>query len=341
MAVLPQDVGACGRQRLIWPAEAAAADGRPVTICPPGSVKVHVDTATGKVVRHSGLPDPLPDVIVLQRISSPKALASMRWMRAQGIAVVLDVDDAMWAVPRPNPAWRPWIGKGGWRVFEQACREADLVTCTTRTLASRYGSHHRVTVIPNRIPAWYLQVPRCDPGPRIGWAGSLATHPGDLAPLTNVIPRLEGLDGIDVVGPADGVADVLGHPITATGWVEWDEYPLAIAETVGVGVASLARSTFNEAKSALKPLEYAALAVPAVVSATRPYRDLARTVPTLTADSDGAWVASLNRLLGYQQEREDLGGRAREAARAHTIEAHWGDQWEAWCRAAARRAALV
>lgn len=41
-----------------------------------------------------------------------------------------------------------------------AWERADLVTCSTPALAERYGKHGRVAILPNYVPASYLEIAR-------------------------------------------------------------------------------------------------------------------------------------------------------------------------------------
>ncbi len=76
---------------------------------------------------------------------------------------------------------------------------ADLVTVTTPALAERYGSHGRVKVLPNLVPASYFDIPTHAPrkvSPTVGWTGSVVTHVGDLDVMGGVIPGVLAETGL-------------------------------------------------------------------------------------------------------------------------------------------------
>src|SRR5690606_32644218 len=137
--------------------------------------------------------------------------------------------------PRHNPATNR-------EHLARACRVADLVTVTTPTLARRYGAHGRVAVLPNMVPAAYLEVAGGGDGATIGWTGSLTTHPTDLQVTRGAVARAAEATGahVRVVGTGVGVADALGlsEPPEATGWIDIGDYPTEMAK-VDVGIVPL------------------------------------------------------------------------------------------------------
>jgi uncharacterized membrane protein YccC len=97
-------------------------------------------------------------------------------------------------------------------------------------------------------------------------------------------------------------------------------------------VAPLAQTTFNEAKSWLKPLEYSACGVPWVGSPSSEYLKLAQLCGAKTAERPKEWYRELRRLIEQLSVREEASGRCREAAANLTYEgnAHlWAEAWQA------------
>jgi len=228
--------------------------------------------------------------------------------------------------------------------LKRACRRADLVTCTTPALAERYAPHGRVAVLPNLVSERYLEVeaPAHD-GTVVGWGGSVATHVGDLEATGGGVARAVAESGarFHVIGTGVRVAKALGlaDEPTATGWVELDGWPDALA-ALDVGIVPLAPGRFNEAKSALKLLEYAAVGVPAVVSPTPDNLRLGYREGFLTtryAHDARTWYEQTAALLSDAEERAHAGAVAREAASRLTYEVHAGRWWDAWTQALANR----
>lgn len=216
----------------------------------------------------------------------------------------------------------------------RACKQADLVTVTTPALADRYGKHGRVAVIPNCVPESYLTVEgEANDPPIIGWTGQVGTHPGDLEICEDAIARACADTGAvwRSVG-SDKPARVLGIR-TAQDQVPFcpfDEYAAMTAQ-LDVGIVPLAAHPFNEAKSWLKGLEYAALGVPFVASPTGPYRKLHREGAGVLAHGSTRWHESVAALLSSVEARAELAGRGREVAARWTIEGNvhlWAEAWE-------------
>lgn len=262
-----------------------------------------------------------------------------------GAAVVVELDDDMQALsprhvlwPAIQPVKNPALN---WRVLREACARADLVTVSTPALAERYGLPGRVQVIPNHIPASYLDVERFEhDGLVVGWSGTVATHPYDLQVTRGAVAKAVAAAGAEftVIGAEAGVQRALA--LTSEPWpvgflrLPW--YPVGMAQ-FDVGIVPLEASMFNEAKSYLKGLEFAALGVPFVASSTAPYRWLAQQGVGQVAVKAKGWDQALRRLLASATVRDDQAARGREWAKGQTIEGNAGMWMEAWGRAAASR----
>lgn len=358
VVVLPGDTSACGYYRLRLPA-GAVQQVRPdwdVKVFHPGHVKVAVG-ADGALWQVQGIPDPKTvDLFVVQRLATRAQVELVRWLRQQGAAVVLDVDDAMWAIHPENsayPAWNDTSPTGcHWRHLGFAAEEADLVTVTTDALARRYGKHGRVEVLPNCVPGdlpQHLQSVRdtLDATPTVGWAGFTATHPQDLRVVGDAVRRAQEDTGclLRVVGDAAGAAADWGVPADAVDTVApvltGLPYYTALT-TLDIGLVPLADTLFNRAKSYLKALEYSAVGLPVVASDTPANRLLAKTVDILLASTPQQWYDHITFLLQHPETARGMGAMAQAQVFAqHTYEANaeaWASTWE---RAMARRAAMV
>ena len=358
VVVLPADETGCGMYRLVWPAH-LLKQARPdwqVEVYRPGDLMVgkHPD---GSLAAVQGIDLDGIDLMVMQRVGSRTYLELLRAVQKRGTAVVLDADDALWAIHRDNTAHKVWNHpRSGvsWRTMDQAAKEADLVTVTTDALARRYGAHGRVEVIPNRVPASVVGAPSIkveDAPVTFGWSGFVGTHPADLHVMGDAPQRLL-LEHPEVhariIGDARGIQeawdldlDAVGDRVSATGAVKFENYPVALT-LLDVGVVPLEDSVFNRAKSALKAAEYAAQGVPAVVTPTPANRQLAEEgYPLAFASTPVQWVEQIRCLLRVPEYREQVSSESLAAAQAHTMENHLGEWEQAWLRAANRRARLA
>ena len=312
------------------------------------------------------------DVLVIQRPTLQFWVQGIPLLQAQGIRVVVDVDDLVDDVHRRNVAAPALRGEGPYgerehaRFVDEACKLADLVTVTTPALLERYGHGHGI-VLPNLVPEAYLSVFGLKQPETVGWSGVLGVHPVDLqatgggvgaaigAPwrfhvigspfseleskvlaAAKVAPEVTIRDlGTDI-----GVRKALGlHcPLSATGYVPFAEYPMALAE-LEIGIVPLTDSAFNRSKSALKSAEMSSLGVPVVMSPTPDNLRLHKLGIGLVAESRGQWKRHVERLIASASMRYEMGEAAREIMAGQTYEGNCWRWHEAWTGQAKERVA--
>jgi len=331
VAVFPSDDGGCGWSRLRWPAENLAAQGHDVVIDPP-DMAFYRRADTHQPIRV----DLDADVAVVQRITRDIGRDFVATLKAGGYRVVVDVDDDLDALHDDHPYLGVLRGEGrSPDNLHAVCEMADVVTCSTPALAERYG-YGKAVVLPNLVPERYLRIRGRRKGrPRVGWTGSPITHVGDWQPMGRLGPVVARAGGMwaawDLTGGA--LMDRLGVPAGARVRVPArplrSGFPESVAE-LSVGLAPLVDSPFNEAKSWLKGIEYAALGVPFVASPLPEYRKLHDLGVGLLADSPAEWAEHVARLLADPGERESLAEAGRAVMANLTYEAHCGRWWDAW-----------
>ena len=351
IAVIPMDDSACGYYRMQLPA-AVVQQARPdwdIELYPPRSVQLAGDPAGLRYVK--GLHDPAGlDLVVMQRVGTPWAVQFLQWCGKNGIATVMDSDDAMWAIDRENTAYAAWNAKDGqhWRWTDAAAQAVDLVTVTTERLASRYGKRHgRTEVLPNCVPAEVgdLTPVAKDSGTiTIGWAGFTATHPRDLLVVGDAVRRVVEETGVKVkvIGDAEGADKAWGVPVEPIPPATLGKPYYTALTALDIALVPLEDNTFNRSKSYLKALEFASVGVPVVASDTPANRALSKTVPILTSETEKDWYHHLHALVtmeGYRKEMSSIGFRSTQ--QFHTYEAN-GERWAAaWERAINRRKMLT
>lgn len=349
--VYPADTSGCGAYRCILPAEALAADGADVRVVLPGrneGLQVSVRVVDGRRVVDSVV-RPDCDVLVLQRPLMGALVETIPYLQAAGVAVVVEVDDDFDTVHPQNVSWRHvQPHKNTWNNREhlhQACHLADLVTVSTPALAARYGKHGRVAIVPNRVPRWYFGVERAaNPVPVCGWPGAVNTHPTDLEVtgrgVGKAVARAKAT--FRVIGPGDLVRRKLDlwHDPEVTGFVSLDRYPRELAR-LDIGIAPLADTAFNRAKSFLKPLELAAAGAACVASPVGEYHAAAAEGLCLLASTPKEWERTVNRLLIDADARAEVSARGRAAAGRHVLEDHLDSWSDAWALALSHAAARV
>lgn len=348
--VIPADRGGCGYYRLIWPGQAVSAARPDWTVSIVAPEKVQSGFVDGKFVGVKGFPDPLPDLLVMQRVGTPGQLAVLRWAHEQGIATVLDFDDAMWCIDKDNLAWRSWNlanrHSQHWKICDTAAEIADLITVTTDGLARRYGRRHgRTEVIPNCVPFSATEIPRLEDNEvfTAGWAGFTKTHPGDCQvskPATKAV--LEAGAALRVIADAEGAAEEWGIDPALVDSVppqrlgpEWYRN-LSALDLMLVGLRD---TPFNRAKSFLKVLEAGSMGVPSIAPDNPPHRALAKAgFPVTLASSPSEWYDAAKMHVAEDADAKSL----RMLAVWQAVQSDWtiegnAERWaQAWERALRR-----
>lgn len=344
VAIFNADEGGCGSYRLLFPAAVLQADGADITIQPKFQAVREQNPVLGDFLYDVPID---ADVVVFQRPLRRELVETIPVLQRRGVAVVIEVDDDFHALPKSHPAVKLFAPRHhperNWRWLQQACELADLVTCTTPALASRYGAHGRVAVLPNCVPGWYLDVEREPHDPvSVTWTGIEATHIGDLEIVGDAIGRVQRDTGCGfrAVGSARTL-ELLGVEGEVLAWRALvdrgpDGYAAAIAGA-DVGLVPLADSKFNQAKSALKMSEFAALGVVPVMSATPDNIRMFQHGIGFLADTPADWARHVRALVTNDAMRVDEAERGREVMRAWTYEQRSHLWWEAWEQALANR----
>lgn len=284
------------------------------------------------------------DLIIVQRPLAQHFASMIEQAKKQGIAVVVELDDDFENVHAKNAVWsnvqpdKQPLSNYEW--LRRSCEMADHVTVSTPSLA-RYAPHGRVTVLPNYISRRNIGVvpvrSRHGKTPRIGWSGTTQTHPTDLQvtkPGINQVLRDTGSEFV-VVGDGKGVRDALAIAksikMTATGWVATDDYITTLCGSMEVGIVPLDNTPFNEAKSNLKGLEYAACGIPFVASPLPEYRELAANGIGELASTPSEWRRIVGRYVANEELRIATGEAYQSIVREkYLLENHVEGWVKAW-----------
>jgi hypothetical protein len=336
------DDGGCGHSRLIWPVEALQKLGHDVTL------GADLDVARAPALGHAPISVLVDaDVVVFQRPLRRELVEIIPVLQRQGTAVVVEIDDDFHALPKGHPGravWAPMRNPDrNWRWLMAACEQADLVTCTTLALARRYAPHGRAAVLPNCVPAWYLDVHGVrDDRVTIGWPGSPQTHIGDLDVVGTAVADVVVTTGarFRAIGGSETLR-ILGVDGETVDWVPLTErgpggYPGRVA-SLDIGIVPLADNTFNVSKSALKALEFAALGVVPVMSPSPDNVRMFQQGIGYLADTPADWARHLRRLIASPNERAEMAARGRDVMRAWTYEGNASRWWDAWAKALRNR----
>lgn len=339
-----QDASGCYWYRLKHPSNAINAAGEhEVVIVEAADKESHprmlVDRQPGRPPMLKAFEVPEADVVVLQRPLRWEHWACIPFMQAEGVRVVVELDDDFENLKPNHAAWRAVQPKFNWECnkehLKRAIKAADALVVATPALAEVYGQDcAEVRIVPNYLPAWFAEVrkPLNEPAV-VGWSGTVASHPNDLKVMGNAVSRIvrEGLGTFSLVGDSDRVKAQLGiRELHDWGWKSERDYPLAMG-TFDIGIVPLERSAFNNAKSALKVLTNAALGNACVASPTDPILALSDDNVCGIAHNQVGWYEHLAFLCRNRDAARELGARARETfLKKYTMEQNAWRFAEAW-----------
>ena len=295
------------------------------------------------------------DTYVFQRRMEETSPAAIRQLRRQGKFTVYELDDNYDALPEDSPGQKV-LRRHSDRLriewMNECIEEADLTTVSTLALKEHYSQYSdNVQVLPNYLDweMWREAPLQCDverPRVRIGWMGWLEWRGRDLEQIRPWIgqwllenPHVDFVSIGERHGNAKAlrkvghvtVHDYLGVPKAQRVTVKAAPFQdlAKITATIDIGLVPLEPSEFNECKSYLKGLEYAACGIPCIASPSEQYNGfVSEGLDGFLAGSPDEWRTALVRLVGDDALRRNMGRNARGKAESLTIQKHWR-QWEA------------
>jgi glycosyltransferase involved in cell wall biosynthesis len=288
------------------------------------------------------------DIVVLARWMHADLVAEIRMARGSGQIVINDVDDHYDRLDPRNQAYGvvasdPVENKDHYRNVILA---SNVVTVSTVALAAHYTSlgAERVVILPNGVEADAFQrqlLPESfNHDPTIGWVGAVPWRSGDVEQLRRCLPEFA----------AKHPAVMFRHDGHVPGWPEFwklaglprdrvTEGPMRppediprLYDEIDVGLVPLNRVPFNDAKSWIKGLEYAAAGIPFVAQDLPEYRRLERDYGIgVTVGGPGQWRRALERYLDPRARSEAAQAnlaRVRALSWDHGHVRHWADLYE-------------
>lgn len=341
----PADWHGCSYYRVEQPLAELARRGHEVHIAAiaRGATAEQMMDADTIVAQRTCLPHPTARWQALRRVNDP---GYRKWLlqgaehhrdlleihqraatRTRRHHLVLDLDDDLWQVDPSSPIAYGFYRDAGVRErLALNVARADTVTCTTERLAERLAElNPNVHVIPNAIPAHLLEHTRPTRNPRlvtIGWAGS-GTHAMDWAQVDTALRSVLGhtRTELHVMGSWSPTwSRIPPERVRITPWItDVETYHRAI--DFDIGLAPLADHPFNNGKSPIKALEYAALGIPVIASPVGPYADFVQHgVTGLLARTPTEWKQHLKALIHDPAARLELGAAARRLAGQYTVD---------------------
>ncbi len=230
------------------------------------------------------------DRFVFERPFTKEAFELVEAFVEAGKTCFIEMDDDFVNLPAYAPAavifaQEPWRK----RYLLELMGKVKAVICTTEGLAEAYGSYaKKVEVIENCIEPekWVVERPHREHRV-IGYSGAYFRSE-DLQQITWLAkdsPWSWTIIGSKVLAEKFNLNWVCGKPI--------GEYQETLRE-IDIGVVPLAKNRFNDSKSDLKGLEFAASGIPFIAS---PSAEYLKHWPEVVAKKPKDWEAMLARLV--------------------------------------------
>jgi glycosyltransferase involved in cell wall biosynthesis len=273
------------------------------------------------------------DLVFFNYTANPWAFAAMGAMcRANGVPMVLDLDDNLFGITQDNPAYEVYKkGSEGLRNFTAIMNEVDHVTCTNSYLRNvichnTTKTHDQVTVLDNYIDLdLYKYTPPFKDNGHI-----TLTHFGSTTHFVDLQNRnfVEGIrrimrdfPNVDflTVGSfvpsfrnnwAQRYQNEFGHADLFT-WVN-DKFP-GVMEKTDLCVVPLENLPYTRCKSAIKFLEMSSAKKPGVWQNIRQYQNVIDGENGLLADSADEWYEALKSLILDTEKRRKMGEAAYQS----------------------------
>lgn len=270
-------------------------------------------------------------VIYMHRLMHNGLADHVRQARAYGQVILNDIDDWYWGLDPSNQAFRathPKVNKvENINNYRSILAASDLVTVSTPYLASRLDWIKAPKVIIKNT----VDVERFTPHthesdhPTIGWAGSTAHRSRDLETVASVLQQLLRSGDFSLQHSGDHPS----HPSFADriGVRDSDVVKLPLSDHIGypsilnfdIGIVPLNVTPFNQAKSDIKGLEYAASGIPFVAQVIDSYQELKDSTGIgRLAKRPADWLKQI-KVLKDPVLRQEEADRNREAIKARDI----------------------
>ncbi len=288
------------------------------------------------------------DVVWVGRPRHYLVLPLIREARRIGKPVLIDIDD--WLLERPDTYNAlQWAGTATSRqTMRAALVAATAATTSTPTIAERCAALGvQAHVVPNAIDCTrFVRRPREDGPLTIGFCGTIS-HRDDVPLVAPALQRLldsqAGRVRVVTAGcpipELQGLAGYSHHESVAA-----TDYPHLLSDLrLDIGLAPLHDTSFNQARSDIKYLEYAATGAATIASPVAEFRVSVRADRGLlvSPNTPDEWYSAILRLVDDSALRQRLATHAYTWVRSERSIAATSDKWCALFRDYATRPSRV
>lgn len=251
------------------------------------------------------------DIIVMQRLMFGSLVEVLNNRKTKNQIIVNDIDDWYWGLHEDNDAYSLTSPdknkKENIDFYKEILLLSDVVTVSTPFLHDKMKNEFKcntVHTIENCVETILFKKKYHRPKrPKVGWVGSTSHRSGDLELLQGVFDELKcKLHHSGHVAGRTTFAEKIGVDpgrVSLSPMHAPKNY-VRLSFEFDIGVAPLNDIPFNQAKSWIKPIEYAAAGVPVVMSDVGEYRRLHETygIGRLASNAD-EWVNHIGELMNH------------------------------------------
>lgn len=274
----------------------------------------------------ANLRDGIVDGVVLQRNVVPATMVAplIEEMRKSGVQYVLDLDDDLLDVPEDKDPIGAYASYAP--ALKSVIESAAIVSVSTETLQRKIAGINTSTVLlPNRHSErlWRGDLParERDGKVRALYMGSV-THGKDFAMIAPVLEAVASVDPdfrVGIIGvqkeKLPAWAERIDVPDNKKSYAFFVPWLKQLSAGFDLGLAPLTDDPFNQFKSNLKALDYAALGLPVLASDMSVFQSLAGKLPglKLVKSDPESWRRALTDLIA-QIRAGSIDGTAIRAA---------------------------
>jgi len=261
------------------------------------------------------------------------------FLEKTGTKLILEIDDALTHIPEKNPFYEHFQAMQ--HEFEEYLKRADLITVSTPYLKALYSHYnHNVIVLPNCIDTkiWKCEPP-CEPTKsrlplKILFSGT-PSHVEDFAVLRGAIHRIleEFPDEVELIVWGNMIPEFLTHPRVRfiENYVnDYSHYAKNLTDLkADIGIVPLEDNVFNNAKSAIKWLEYSVCGIAGIFSNVGEYKDVVRHGKSglIVENNEADWYSAIKELIVNRQLRTSIAKSAySDVMTKHTV-LHNAHKW--------------
>lgn len=216
-------------------------------------------------------------------------------------------------------------GKNGFNLEEnrervasqmQGLRDADMVVTTTNTLgeyAKKFNDNVYVNDNTIDFTAWWPVAHKKNKRLKVLWAGS-PSHYQDFYTIKEPLQKLMKEYDFEILMVGSNYPGIFGDysdRVTPLPWVTFQAHSYRMMSlSADIAIIPLVSDEFNKYKSAIKFYEVSAMGIPAVVSNTLPYSEVANNDNALTYKTPEGFYTQMKKLLESGTLRNKIGKKA-------------------------------